>query len=123
MEGIRLFAPDSESFLHLIPSKSRLSSSFYLVVAVQWKPGPIVNNFYNTWWRRWGDLPCDECGSGCGMGSVDYRGNLLSWFCAKGHKEMGYPELYYRQAHIIPGAGSRKQNPREVSRAGVLIYL
>lgn len=29
----------------------------------------------------------------------------------------------YRQAHIIPGAGSRKQNPGEVSRAGVLVYL
>lgn len=29
----------------------------------------------------------------------------------------------YRQAHIIPGAGSRKENPREVNRAGVLVYL
>lgn len=29
----------------------------------------------------------------------------------------------YRQARIIPGAGSRKQSPGEVSRAGVLVYL
>lgn len=100
-----MFAPDSESFLHLTPSKSRPPSSFYLVVAVQWKPGPIVNNFYNTWWRRWGDPPCDECGSGCGMGSVDYRGYLLSW-----SQGTGVPRAIGRHT-LSPGQAAESRTP------------
>lgn len=114
MEGIRLLAPDSESFLLLTP-KCRQSSSFYLVVAVQWKPGPIVNNSYNT--RCYKIRPVMSVVAAAEWGLL-FTG-VICWAGVVLRVTKKWDTQSYRQAHI-PEAGSRKQSPGEVSRAGVL---